>query len=89
MVASDKSGGLKAVYSQNAVSKSVTGDYNGRYTADNGKGIIISNLGDSSRMVGDLRKKSVTGYQVTFSTHCKTVLLFFEKQSILMHFVSQ
>ncbi|KAG0522591.1 hypothetical protein BDA96_07G050400 [Sorghum bicolor] len=71
MVASDKSGGLKACYAQNAVSKSVTGDYNGSCTADNGKGIIISNLGDSSRLVGDLRKKSVTGYQSALSNFSK------------------
>ena len=89
MVASDKSGGLKACYAQNAVSKSVAGDYNGSYTADNGKDIIISNFGDSSRLVGDLRNKSVTGYQVTFSTHCRTVLLLLNVQSILMNFVSQ
>ncbi|KAL5649197.1 hypothetical protein ACJX0J_040006, partial [Zea mays] len=63
MVDSDKSGGLKACYAQNAVSKPVAGDYNGSFTADNGKGISISNLGDSSPLVGDLRKKSVTGYQ--------------------------
>ncbi|XP_066351243.1 uncharacterized protein [Miscanthus floridulus] len=71
VVASDKSGGLKACYAQNAASKSVSGDCNGSYTADNGKGIIISNLGDSSRLVGDLRKKSVTGYQSALSNFPK------------------
>ncbi|XP_035819021.1 uncharacterized protein [Zea mays] len=71
MVDSDKSGGLKACYAQNAVSKPVAGDYNGSFTADNGKGISISNLGDSSPLVGDLRKKSVTGYQPALSNFPK------------------
>nr|CAB3480073.1 unnamed protein product [Digitaria exilis] len=60
---SDKAGGLKACFSQNAVSKSVTGNCIGSYTGDNGKGIIISNPADSSRLFGDSRKKCVTGYQ--------------------------
>lgn len=76
MVASDKSGGLKACNAQNAVSKSFAGDYNVSYTVDNGKGIIISNLGDSSRLVGDLRKTSVTGYQVTFPKHARMFCCF-------------
>jgi len=86
---SDKAGGLKACYSQNAVSKSVTRNYNGSYTADNGKGIIISNIVDSSRLLGELRKKCVTGYQVTFSTHCsKTAFLFMNMQSFLIYCLS-
>jgi hypothetical protein len=87
MVDSDKSGGLKACYAQNAVSKPVAGDYNGSFTADNGKGISISNLGDSSPLVGDLRKKSVTGYQVTFPTRLRK-FCYFERGEYL-HFVSQ
>ncbi|KAF8712954.1 hypothetical protein HU200_028741 [Digitaria exilis] len=60
---SDKAGGLKACFSQNAVSKSVIGNCIGSYTGDNGKGIIISNPADSSRLFRDSRKKCVTGYQ--------------------------
>ncbi|PAN33711.1 hypothetical protein PAHAL_6G039800 [Panicum hallii] len=68
---SDKAGGLKACYSQNAVSKSVTRNYNGSYTADNGKGIIISNIADSSRLLGELRKKCATGYQPSLNNFPK------------------
>ncbi|OEL27348.1 hypothetical protein BAE44_0011633 [Dichanthelium oligosanthes] len=69
--ASEKAGGLKACYSQNAVSKSVTGNYNGSYTADNGKGVIISNLADSSRLLDDLRKKCMIGYQPSLNNFPK------------------
>ncbi|XP_062196314.1 uncharacterized protein LOC133899346 [Phragmites australis] len=48
---------------QNAVSKSVAENYNGSYTADNGKGIIISNLADSSHLLHDFGKNSLKGYQ--------------------------
>ncbi|TKW08863.1 hypothetical protein SEVIR_6G052900v4 [Setaria viridis] len=67
----DKARGLKACYPQNAVSKSVTGNYSGSYTADNGKGIIISNLADSSRLLGDLRKKCMIGYQPSLNNFPK------------------
>nr|CAB3482220.1 unnamed protein product [Digitaria exilis] len=68
---SDKAGGLKACFSQNAVSKSVIGNCIGSYTGDNGKGIIISNPADSSRLFRDSRKKCVTGYQPSLSNFPK------------------
>jgi len=85
MVDSDKSGGLKACYAQNAVSKPVAGDYNGSFTADNGKGISISNLGDSSPLVGDLRKKSVTGYQQPALSNFPKELSWEERSQALIY----
>ncbi|CAO2210079.1 unnamed protein product [Urochloa humidicola] len=67
---SDKAGGLEACFSQNAASKSVTGNYNGSHIADNGKGIII-NRADSSCFPGDFRKKCVTGYQASLNNFPK------------------
>ncbi|CAL5008329.1 unnamed protein product [Urochloa decumbens] len=67
---SDKAGGLKACFSQNAASKSVTRNYNGSHIADNGKGIII-NRADSSCLPGDFRKKCVTGYQASLNNFPK------------------
>ncbi|CAO2164343.1 unnamed protein product [Urochloa humidicola] len=68
---SDKAGGLKAWFSQNAASKSVAGKCNGSHIADNGKGIIISNRADSSCLPGDFRKKCVTGYQPSLNNFPK------------------
>ncbi|RLN03881.1 uncharacterized protein C2845_PM13G03660 [Panicum miliaceum] len=82
---SDKAGGLKACYSQNAVSKSVTGNYNGSYTADNGKGIIVSNSTDSSRLLGELRKKCVTGYQPSLNNFPKELSCEEDHSQVLIY----
>ncbi|WVZ94995.1 hypothetical protein U9M48_040810 [Paspalum notatum var. saurae] len=60
---SDKAGGLKACYSQNAVPKSVTGNYYGSDNDYNEKHIVIPSPAGPCRLLSDLRKKAMTGYQ--------------------------
>ncbi|KAL6840890.1 hypothetical protein ACP4OV_029416 [Aristida adscensionis] len=64
---SDKAG-QKVLHSQNAVSKSVVGNCNGNYTADNGKGIIISNLADSTHLLDYFGRNSLKGCQPSLSS---------------------
>ncbi|KAL6658985.1 hypothetical protein ACP70R_003025 [Stipagrostis hirtigluma subsp. patula] len=68
--ASDKAG-LKAHHCQNVVSKSVAGNYNGNYTADNGKRIIISNLANSAHLLDNFGKNSLKGYQPSLNNFPK------------------
>ncbi|TVU42916.1 hypothetical protein EJB05_09341, partial [Eragrostis curvula] len=55
--------GLKARHSQDAASKSVAVNHNDIYSADNRKGIIISNIVDYGRSRNDFGRNSLTGYQ--------------------------
>lgn len=81
--------GLKDCHFQNSVSKPVAVSQNGTYTTDKAKGIVVSNVADYSHPSDDVGRNSLTGYQVTFSTHWKSLLLFMEHPDFLVTFVPQ
>jgi hypothetical protein len=84
-VASDKAG-LKAFHSENTLSKSVAVNQNVMNTADNGKGIVVSNMPDYRHSHNDFGRNSLTGYQVNFSMHCKSLLVSMKHPEFLVAF---